>query len=375
MGYLSPQKNTPKRRRCPPKHAEYVNVDKPSGFCPKCRKFVKENGVECKGCNAFWHYNCAGVTQEIVDEKWPGDKDFLCEEHESRLIQNVDDNVAHKNSHLITKPPPCDAELVITIKVNSYTLNRSTNLKNLRNSLNQKFKVTPRDNNQQYHVKLSPPTYKILEANIESFGKQWGINLKGYDVDSEGASVKNNYSMELYTESRLLALVSVNFIVTTTSLHLQINKGSQHEPGWHEKVKCLSYFVNTILHNAVTQVEESSECARLHSLMETELNTMEKSKGCASTKTRSNPSESSSPISQVTLLSGNYATTITNSVPIQGGDQMEMADEASQSKGVINLGENTDGQDLTTEQVSSCSIIENTVDGPSITTPSKSKVE
>ena len=47
MGHESPKKNTP-RKRYPPKHKGYVNIDKPSGFCPKCRKFVKEQGVECK---------------------------------------------------------------------------------------------------------------------------------------------------------------------------------------------------------------------------------------------------------------------------------------------------------------------------------------
>ena len=107
---------------------------------------------------------------------------------------------------------------------------------------------------QQYHVKLCPPTYRILAANLIEFGKQWKISIKGLDVDNMGISVKNQFNMDLHTKSGLLAQTSVNFHCTSTSLHFQLNKATQNQPGWVEKVDCLSQFVNTTLKNAVQRL-------------------------------------------------------------------------------------------------------------------------
>ena len=220
---------------------------KPSGICPKCNIYVK-NGVAavvCGKCDAYWHYNCADVTQAILDAKWK-DKDFLCKKHENRGIALHGSSSQETNLTPASIPTPRDATLVITTKINSYTLNQSTGLKKLLSNLNQKLKVTPRDNGQQYHVRLCPPTYRILVANIEMFGKQWGIAFKGSDLDNNCSTVKTKFSMELHTNSGYLALTSVNFQCTTTSLHFQLNKASQSQPGWHEKKDCLSYFVNSL---------------------------------------------------------------------------------------------------------------------------------
>ena len=48
-----------------PKMKEYI-VEKPSGECPNCHNFVKEKGIECVKCHAFWHYSCAKITEEEV---------------------------------------------------------------------------------------------------------------------------------------------------------------------------------------------------------------------------------------------------------------------------------------------------------------------
>ena len=270
MVHISPQKSPSKKKRYPPKQEEYIAVDKPSAFCPKCRKSVKEEGVVCNGCHAYWHYKCADVTQAILDEEWK-DKDFMCKEHENRGIAVRESSSQGPPLTPASLPTPRGTTLIIATKINSYTLNQSTGLKKLLSSLNQKLKVTPRDNGQQYHVKLCPPTYRILVANIEMFGKQWGITFKGSDLDNNCSTVKTKFSMELHTKSGYLALTSVNFQCTTTSLHFQLNKASQSQPGWHEKKDCLSYFVNSILSNAVTQIENTDDFLKLHDLMKTEL--------------------------------------------------------------------------------------------------------
>ena len=73
---------TPRKKNIPSKLQNFVVVRTPSGICPKCCVYVKEtdDGVVCKGCQAFLHYSCAGVTQKDLDESWSG-RSFLCPQH------------------------------------------------------------------------------------------------------------------------------------------------------------------------------------------------------------------------------------------------------------------------------------------------------
>ena len=108
------KKKSPRRQRKPPKRNEDFIADKPSGDCPKCRNFVPNEGVVCVECNAFLHYECAGVTQYIVDNEW-ANKDFLCEIHRPLQGQGNDNK----------------GELCLPVKINSYTLNPQTRVKKI----------------------------------------------------------------------------------------------------------------------------------------------------------------------------------------------------------------------------------------------------
>ena len=77
--------------KIPRKLSNYDVNNNPSGHCPGCRGFVNEIGVVCEQCRAYWHYECANVTQEQIDTIWKGD--FLCETHRKSsnmsLITNI----------------------------------------------------------------------------------------------------------------------------------------------------------------------------------------------------------------------------------------------------------------------------------------------
>ena len=260
----TPKRGTP-RKRVPPKQNDYVVVDKPSGHCPKCRKFVPEEGVVCRVCNAFWHYTCAGVSQTILDQEWV-EKDFLCNDHRKPYLEAQLSDRDSSNSG--------NSEIKIPVKINSYTLNPSTTVNKLLSNLNIKPKIEPKDQNQQYYIKMSPPTFEILVANMVDLGKQWGISIKAGDTDNKGTQVGAQFNMNLCTQSGLQAQTSVNCHVTTSSIHIQLNKGTKGMGGWDEKVKCLSNFVTKTLESAMKQIEETEYFGQLKESMVHSLNQM-----------------------------------------------------------------------------------------------------
>ena len=75
------------------KSGEDSRKDTPSWICPKCNKTVtkKQNGVVCEACIAYWHFGCAGTSEEYV-RNMPTNEDFFCPEH--RLIPSPLEEVA-----------------------------------------------------------------------------------------------------------------------------------------------------------------------------------------------------------------------------------------------------------------------------------------
>ena len=247
----SPQK-TP-RKRVPPRRIEYVNVDKPSAHCPRCRKFVPDEGVVCSGCNAFWHYTCANVTHEEIEREW-GAKEYLCNTHRSKAVE-AEDNILGKTKQT--------DEVSIRIRINSYTLNPQSTVNKMLTSLNLQSKIEPRDQNQQYYVKLCLPTFQILVANLIDFGQQWGITIKNGRVNNKGTTVGTNFTMQLCTNSGNVVETSVDCYSTQSSLHIQLNKGTKNLAGWEEKVECLSQFIYHILDNVIQKIESTTDFKHL----------------------------------------------------------------------------------------------------------------
>ena len=74
----------------PARFNEFVLGQEPSGGCPKCRLYVEDgcNGVLCTGCQAYWHYECAGVNDEILENEWNG-VEFQCSLHKTTVIHSL----------------------------------------------------------------------------------------------------------------------------------------------------------------------------------------------------------------------------------------------------------------------------------------------
>ena len=254
--HRTPRRGTP-RKRVPPNQTDYVIIDKPSGHCPKCRKYVCEKGVECIGCNAFWHYTCANVTQKILDEKWDG-VDWFCKEHETHHALSL------SNEHV----PLEEAVVKIRLKVNSYTLNPKSTIRKLKSSINSVSKIEVKDSNQQYYLKLCRPTFEILVANMIDLGDQWGLSIKAGSVDNKkGNNVGAQFNLNLFTPSGVVAQTSVNCFPTNSSIHIQLNKSGKESGDWNEKVKSLSNFIYQVLAKVIEQIERSPHFEALRESM------------------------------------------------------------------------------------------------------------
>ena len=252
---LGKKQRTPRKKNPPSKLQQYVVVTAPSGICPKCQIYVKEGGVACEKCQAFWHYACVGVCEEELEENWNG-KPFLCPEHRGNSLEAPDVN---------------NGEVKLLVKVHSYSLNPETAVKKLLSSLDIKPKIEPRDDHQQYYVRMSPPSYELLVANLSEFGNQWGISIKGGGVDNQGTRVNTQFLMELTTESGLQVVISANCHSTNSSVHLQLNKKTKEEGGWEDKKACFSHFVTHTLDSALKQVEMTDEFLSLKEKMKADL--------------------------------------------------------------------------------------------------------
>ena len=61
------------------------SVPSVSGICPGCDIFVEgtdddDDGVVCAVCNAYWHFNCAEVSKEVLENEWD-QIEFVCKKH------------------------------------------------------------------------------------------------------------------------------------------------------------------------------------------------------------------------------------------------------------------------------------------------------
>ena len=232
-----------------PRNEDFVSrlrSQKSSGSCPKCRKYVDSDGVECLDCRTYWHFTCAEVTKDLLLSEWEG-KDFKCVKHRLAEISNVN--------------------ICIKVKVKSYTLNPQTTVKKLISNMNCKPKIEPKDRKQQFVIKLCPPTFEIIIANMIDFGDQWGIKIKGGNIDSNGTNVSSTFKMDLCTRSGMDAPISINCYNTTSSLLVQLNKAEKNLEGWAEKVDCLGNFVKDTLGSVIEKIEGSKEFDNLKQMM------------------------------------------------------------------------------------------------------------
>ena len=129
MGGEKTKKRSSRETKVPSKLSDYVC--KVSGTCPRCKTYVESEGVICKSCQAYWHYGCANVTQEILDNEWKGD--FVCEQHRKSLtgIQSTAAEAGCCVDVFVAQDNEEDNGEVLrrNIKINPYSLNKLSQIK------------------------------------------------------------------------------------------------------------------------------------------------------------------------------------------------------------------------------------------------------
>ena len=221
-----------KRKRLPSKKlsaADFV-IDKPSGYCPGCNEYVNysDKGVVCSSCVAYWHYRCANVTEEEVNNL--GEDDFFCFNHkQSKKTQ------AGNSKFGVSKS-----------KTDPYTLNMKTFYKKLMKNLSNVFESERKDDGKQYVVSLNTVTYLIMLSNIIDMGERSGLNIKR-NTDLSEKETKAQFDVNI-SKGNLQVPISMTCFHTTTSILIQA-KGKRKERGWTEKLGVLEVFVKHTVRN------------------------------------------------------------------------------------------------------------------------------
>ena len=213
-------------------------MDKPLSSCPGCNKFVdhSDNGVVCTSCVAYWHYECANVTEDDIAKL--GDKDFYCSSHTKDVGGSSGSQLNKKNS-----------------KVEPYSLNMKSCYKKLLQNLSSEFSYEKKDAGKQYVITLNTATYLIMLSKIVEMGESAGLSIKkNYDLREK--ETKAQFDL-VVSQKGLQVPLTMTWFHTTTNVLIQA-KGKRKERGWSDKLDVLEGFVNSTLTWMVNQVEKSA---------------------------------------------------------------------------------------------------------------------
>ena len=147
-----------------------VFVRDPSGYCPKCRVFVKGEGVVCEKCEAYWHYQCAGVSQEEVDRDWK-EIEFICDLHRDQekalTMSDICESIPGVSVNGIKGQSTKNIDEILTnIKVHTYKLNVKAKLKDKLDNLVNPLAIEENDGGRQYSLKLNSVTYQFEKKTL-----------------------------------------------------------------------------------------------------------------------------------------------------------------------------------------------------------------
>ena len=251
----------------------FVVVKKPSGICPKCKVFVKDSddGVVCGKCVAFWHFQCAGVTQEILDQEWKN-IDFLCVKHRDEIDSSSENNAVHLVGGVSQSALVENIDTIFSgIKIHAYKLNVREKLKQKLEDMNRESTCVENDGGRQHTLKLNSMTYQLIVDNMLSLGSQLGgVDVKRNDVDNEGAHVQCQYAVDIGNG----ITISVTCYNTTSNILIQL-MGKVKMSERDEKIAKLQTFMGTQFKNLIRKIESAQQFieskAAFKSMLENEL--------------------------------------------------------------------------------------------------------
>ena len=174
----------------PARFNEFVLGQEPSGGCPKCRLYLEDGckGVLCTGCQAYWHYECAGVNDEILESEWNG-VDFQCSLHKTTVS-----TIKSSNQKSI-------GMLFSDVRIKGFNLNVKEKLKDKLQNIDSKLNIENNDSGRQYTIRLNTVSYQMIALNMVTLGNQLGgLKVKNNDVDRNGTGVQCQYVVDICPE-------------------------------------------------------------------------------------------------------------------------------------------------------------------------------
>ena len=224
--------------RRPARFNGFVVGNEPSGVCPKCKQYVGSGckGVLCSGCQAYWHYECAGVSDEILQNEWDG-IDFQCNDHKSAGV-NIPKIDNSKNID----------QLFSDVRIKGFTLNIKEKLKEKLQNISSALHIEKLDGGRQYGVKLNTVSYQMIAQNMLTLGNQLGgVEVRNNDVDMNGTGIQCQYIVVVCQELS----ASITCYHTKSSMLVQmIGKKSVR------KVEKLQQFMNGSFTGLVVSIEK-----------------------------------------------------------------------------------------------------------------------
>ena len=258
------------------KYIDYVMDKKTSGCCPGCKNYVThtENGVVCSACDAFWHYGCAKVSVEEINQL--GNDEFYCENHRSLIktcvlnqLTNSDEIVETARGGGSDQNNQNDCE-AINLKMVPYILNTKKMWKTKLKNLSKIMEIGRKDNGHQYAVIVNTVTYTILMNSIVEVGKSCGLMVRRADIDPKGSDVQAQFDGKITKENVADVPVTVTFFHTTNTMLIQI-KGKRNVGNWAEKLEILRIFVNKIMTGVLWKIEKLPDYEKIKENIEEQL--------------------------------------------------------------------------------------------------------
>ena len=244
------------KRTCQTRPARFDEFDVgdkvPSGVCPKCRQYVANGckGVLCTGCHAYWHYECASVSDEILSVEWDG-IDFQCEKHKTTVtIQQGSDC---KNIDI----------LFSEVRIKSFNLNVKEKLKEKLQNIGSDMIIEKHDGGRQYTVRLNTVSYQMIAQNMLTLGNELGgVEVKNNDVDLNGTGLQCQYIIEVSPEMS----ASITCYHTKSSMLVQL-VGRKSE----KKVEKLRQFIYGSFSSLILSIEKFPKYPLLKDKMRQEI--------------------------------------------------------------------------------------------------------
>ena len=252
-----------RKRVLAPKYKDYF-TGKIISYCPGCNIYVEstDDAIVCTGCSAYWHYDCANVSEKDVVEL--ADKDFYCPRHQLNPSAGVVDlNIDNKSVGKCEEN--CVDKTVVNSRVSQYVLNKNADRKKKLKNMDRLKDIESKDKGNQFTVHVNTVTYFIMIQTISVLGQKYGIKVKRLDVDLTGNPTRDLFEAIMIVDG-VNVPIAITCFHTTCNILLQL-MGPRSDGEWFKKVNSLQRFAEVIMVEMIETVENIGEYQNIRSCL------------------------------------------------------------------------------------------------------------